>query len=87
MTKLLWEEVALQELSNLWIKHNPAEINVVIKDLQTQLEKIEPEQIGESRNRLSERIYIVEPLCFLFNIEFHDRERVVVVQHVWTNIK
>lgn len=87
MTKLLWEEVALKELSALWMKHNPDLMNLAIKVLQNQLEEIEPEQIGESRNRLGERICIVEPLCFFFNIEFHNRERVAVVQHVWTNIK
>ncbi|MFT3878119.1 MAG: hypothetical protein QM703_00485 [Gemmatales bacterium] len=82
MYKVLWEEDALEELSKLWLKLKPIEINAAIKVIERQLSQ-GAEQAGESRSRASERILIVEPLCLYFSIEYRDRERTAVIQHVW----
>jgi len=82
MYKVFWEEDALEELSKLWLKLRPMEINAAIKMIEQQLSQ-GAEQAGESRSRASERILFVEPLCIYFTIEYRDRQRTAVIQHVW----
>lgn len=57
MYKVFWEEDALQELSKLWLKLRPVEINAAIKLIERQLSQ-RAEQAGESRSRASERFFI-----------------------------
>lgn len=83
MYQVLWEEVALGELLQLWLKLKPAEINAAVKEIERELSN-RAEQAGESRTRASERILIVDPLCVYFTIEYHDRLRTAVVHHVWS---
>jgi hypothetical protein len=82
MYKLFWEADALAELSKLWLKLKPSEINTAIREIERKLSQ-GAEQAGESRSRATERILIVEPLCLYFTIEYRDRQRTAVVQHVW----
>ena len=82
MYQLLWEQVALDELAQLWLVLNPGEINTAIREIERLL-KAGAEHVGESRTRSSERILIVEPFCLYFNIEYHDRQRTAVIQHIW----
>jgi len=86
MYKVFWEEDALEELSKLWLKLKPMEINAAIKVIERKL-SYGAEQAGESRSRASERIFIVEPLCLYFTIEYRDRLRTAVIQHVWSIYK
>ena len=61
-------------------------INAAIKKIERKLSQ-GAEQAGESRSQASERILIVEPLCLYFTIEYRDRERTAVIQHVWSIYK
>ncbi len=83
MIKVLWNQAALDELASIWIQDNPKIINSALLAFLELLKTTDPEEIGESRRRLSERFYIGEQLCFLFTIEFRERERVAVIRHVW----
>jgi hypothetical protein len=80
--KLKWTEVALNELTNEWIRQVPSAINAAIKRFESDLQQLPPETIGESRSRLFERVAIYHPLSFMFTIEFEDRELVAMVQHL-----
>lgn len=50
MYKVFWEEDALEELSKLWLKLKPIEINTAIKVIERQLSQ-GAKQAGESRSR------------------------------------
>jgi plasmid stabilization system protein ParE len=85
MSKILWSNAALHDLSMIWIRSQPSEINGAARAFEELVNTMEPHEIGESRRRLSERLCFVDPLRILFNVEFQNRERIVVVRHIWSS--
>ena len=85
MFQLLWEQVALDELAQLWLNLDQLErtaVNFAIEEIEILL-KERADSAGESRARPSERVLIHQPLGLFFNIEYRDRQRTAVIQHVW----
>ena len=85
MFQVEWKEQARDELTSLWLSYDAESRRVItetVEDIDRTLARA-ADTVGESRSRLTERIYFHLPLGVLVEVVSTSGRRSAVVVHVW----